>query len=186
MSIYHSLVPYIDSDKDGSDAENSSLSGEDNTTPVIVGKVKYSTDQKVPDKKPLVMRPKDDPSDSDHATKETAPKKCLVLKPQNDDSPISEKEKEVFPVKRCLVLKPKDDDEPSEIISEPEPVKKCLVRIPKENGEFNTSKSSHSVDGKDSEKKNHRRENGTSEFDCNRSKIRSEHNNFNGLVQITF
>lgn len=176
------MVPYIDSDKDGSDAENSSLSGEDNTTPVIAGKVKYSTDQKVPDKKPLVMRPKDDPCDSDHASKETPPKKCLVLKPQ-DDSPISEKEKDIFPVKRCLVLKPKDD-EPSEVITEPEPAKKCLVRIPKDNCESNTPKTSHSIDGKDSsEKKNHRRENGTSEFDSNRSKIRPDHNNFNGLVQ---
>lgn len=176
MSTYTSLVPYFDSDKDGSDAENSSLSGED--THVVIGKTKHSADQKVPDKKPLVMRPKDDPSEQ--ITKETPPKKCLVLKPKNDESPTSELEKEIVPIKKCLVLKPKDD-EPLEIKTELESVKKCLVRIPKDDSESNTFKVCLSIEGKDLEKKN-RRENVTLESDSNKSKVRLEHNNFNGLV----
>jgi len=179
-SIYNRLVPYIDSDKDGSDAESSSLSGEDNGTPVIVGKVKHSTDQIVSDKKPLVMRPKEDSGDEE--TKEITPKKCLVLKPRNDDSPVTKREN-LLP-KKCLVLKPKDD-EPLEVKTEQEFAKKCLVRIPKDDCDSNTSKVFLSVEGKDSEKKHRRRENGTSEFDSNKLKIRLEYNNYNGLVFIT-
>lgn len=179
LSIYNSLVPYIDSDKDGSDGESSSLSGEDNgSSPVILGKFKHSTDQRVPDKKPLVMRPKEDPSEV--ATVETPPKKCLVLKPINDDSPINEREKEL-PAKKCLVLKPKDEEH-SEVTPEAEPVKKCLVRIPKDDNESNTSKVSYSIEGKDSEKKNRRRENGINlELDSIKTKARLDHN-YNGLV----
>lgn len=175
---YNSLVPYIDSDKDGSDDENSSLSGEDIvSSPVILGKVKHSTDQRVPDKKPLVMRPKEDPSEEGT---ETPPKKCLVLKPPNDDSPINEREKEILPAKKCLVLKPKDE-EPLEVKPEPEPVKKCLVRIPKDDNESNTSKVPHSTEGKDSEKKNRKRENGILELDSSKPKARLDHS-YNGLV----
>jgi len=179
--IYNSLVPYIDSDKEGSDDENSSLSGEDNaSSPVILGKGKHSTDQRVPDKKPLVMRPKEDPSE---VATETPTKKCLVLKPPNDDSPINERDKEILPAKKCLVLKPKDE-EPLEVKLEPEPVKKCLVRIPKDDNESsNTTKASHSTEGKDSEKKNRRRENGILELDVNKPKARLDHN-YNGLVVI--
>lgn len=185
MSVYNSLVPYIiDSDKDSSDADNSSLSGEDNTnnsTTVILGKIKYSPDQKVPDKKPLVMRPKEDPCDE--VVKNSPPKKCLVLKPQLDDSPICEREKDILPTKKCLVLKPKDDEEPLEIKTEPESMKKCLVRIPKDDCETSTSKASHSSKGKELERKNRRRENGISESETPiKSKIRLDHNNFNGLV----
>jgi len=170
LSIFNSLVPYIDSDKDGSDAENSSLSDED-TDSLLIGKLKHSTDQKVPDKKPLVMRPKEDPIDQ--VTKDTPQKKCLVLKPQYDDSPINEREKVVLPIKKCLVLKPKDE-EPVES------VKKCLVRLPKVDIDSNTSKISNSIEEKDSDKKNRRRENGFSEFDNNKSKIKFDHNTFNG------
>jgi ubiquitin carboxyl-terminal hydrolase 36/42 len=174
---YNSLVPYIDSDKDGSDDENSSLSGEDNvSSPVIFGKIKHSTDQRVPDKKPLVMRPKEDPNEVDT---DTPPKKCLVLKPPNDDTPI-EREKEIMPAKKCLVLKPKDE-EPLEVKPEPEPVKKCLVRILKDDTETNTIKMPHSTEGKDSEKKNRKRENGILELDSNKPKARLDHN-YNGLV----
>lgn len=172
--MYNSLVPYIDSDKDGSDADSSSLSGEE-TTPVTTGKIKYTTDQKVPDKKPLVMRPKEDPTEQ--ISKETPPKKCLVLKPLNDDSPVNDREINILPIKKCLVLKPKDD-ESSEVKIELEPVKKCLVRFPKEDNELNASKVLSSVEGKDSEKKNRRRENGISESD--KSKVRLDHNNYNG------
>lgn len=154
------------------------MSGED--THVLIGKIKHSTDQKVPDKKPLVMRPKED--HNEQVFKETPPKKCLVLKPQNDESPISELEKKMIPIKKCLVLKPKDD-EPLEIKTDLESVnKKCLVRIPKDNCEPNTLKVSLSIEGKDFEKKNRRCENGTLESDGNRSKVRIDHNNFNGLV----
>lgn len=181
LSIYNSLVPYIDSDKDGSDGESSSLSGGDTTVSVIVGKIKHSSDQKVPDKKPLVMRPKED--FDDQGTKETPPKKCLVLKPQNDDSPINELEKEVLPTKKCLVLKPKEDDELSEVKIEPESIKKCLVRIPKDDNELsNSSKISHSIESKDVDKKNRRRENGVMESDNHKSKNRFDHSSFNGLV----
>lgn len=174
------MVPYIDSDKDGSDGESSSLSGGDTTVSVIVGKIKHSSDQKVPDKKPLVMRPKE--GSCDQGTKETPPKKCLVLKPQNDDSPINELEKEILPTKKCLVLKPKDD-ELSEVKIEPESTKKCLVRIPKDDNESsNSSKISHSIESKDSDKKNRRRENGVMESENHKSKSRLDHNSFNGLV----
>lgn len=147
---------------------------------MIIGKIKHSADQKVPDKKPLVMRPKDDPSEK--IMKETLPKKCLVLKPKNNESPTSELEKEILPIKKCLVLKPKDD-EPLENKSELESVKKCLVRIPKDDSESNTIKVSLSIEGKDLEKKN-RRENGIVESDGNKSKVRLDHNNFNGLVVL--
>ncbi|XP_025199944.1 ubiquitin carboxyl-terminal hydrolase 36 isoform X2 [Melanaphis sacchari] len=174
---YNSLVPYIDSDKDDSDDENSSLSGEDNvSSPVMLGKVKHSIDQRVPDKKPLVMRPKEDPSEVDT---ETPPKKCLVLKPPNDDSSINEREKEILPVKKCLVLKPKDE-ELLEVKPEPEPVKKCLVRIPKDDNESNTSKVPHLTDGKDSDKKNRKRENGILEMDSNKPKAARLDHNYNG------
>ncbi|XP_022181591.1 ubiquitin carboxyl-terminal hydrolase 36 isoform X1 [Myzus persicae] len=180
--IFNSLVPYIDSDKDNSDDENSSLSGEDNvSSPVILGKVKHSSDQRVPDKKPLVMRPKEDPSG---VTTETPPKKCLVLKPPNDDSPINEQEREILPAKKCLVLKPKDED-PLEVKPEPEPIKKCLVRIPKDDSNSNTNKVVfHSTEGKDSEKKNRRRENGILELDVNKPKVRLDHN-YNGTKSPT-
>lgn len=145
---------------------------------MIVGKLKHSSDQKVPDKKPLVMRPKDD--SSDQVTKETPPKKCLVLKPQNDNSPVNEQDKEILPTKKCLVLKPKDE-ELLEVTVEPESIKKCLVRIPKDDNESsNTSKISHSIESKDSDKKNRRRENGVMESDIHKSKNRLDHNNFNG------
>lgn len=138
-----------------------------------------STDQKVPDKKPLVMRPKEDPNDE--VTKETLPKKCLVLKPQNDDSSISgEQEKEILPTKKCLVLKPKDDEESFQ--TETETVKKCLVRIPKDECEANTSKVSNTIEGKDLEKKIRRRENGISDSNSIKSKVRLDHNIYNGLV----
>lgn len=176
LSIYNSLVPYIDSDKDDSDVESSSLSDDDSST-LVTGKIKHSTDQKVPDKKPLVMRPKEDPSDE--FDKEITPKKCLVLKPRNDDLPIVEREN--LPPKKCLVLKPKDD-EPLEVRCDQESIRKCLVRIPKDDSDYNNSKVFHSMEGKDSEKKHRRRENGTSEFDSNKLKIRFEHNNYNGLV----
>lgn len=173
------MVPYIDSDKDGSDGESSSLSGGDTTVSVIVGKIKHSSDQKVPDKKPLVMRPIED--SSDQGTKETPPKKCLVLKPQNDDSLINELEKEILPAKKCLVLKPKDEE--SEVKIEPESIKKCLVRIPKDDNESsNSSKISHSIESKDIDKKNRRRENGFMESDNHKSKNRLDHHSFNGLV----
>lgn len=167
------MVPYIDSDNNGSDAESSSLSGEDNNIP-ITGKIKYSTDQKVPDKKPLVLRPKED------SIKETPPKKCLVLKPHDDESPINEKEKEILPIKKCLVLKPKND-EPVKIKTEFESTKKCLVRLPKNDGESNISTLSYCNEEKELEKKYRRRENGISEFD-NKTKSRFDHNNYNGLV----
>jgi len=176
--IFNSLVPYIDSDKDGSDDENSSLSSEGNASPplIVVGKFKHSMDQRVPDKKPLVMRPKEDFSE---VATETPPKKCLVLKPPNDDSPINEQEREILPVKKCLVLKPKDED-PLEVKPEPEPVKKCLVRIPKDDNDSNTPKLfSHSTEGKDSEKKNRRRENGILDFDFNKTKPRLNNNDHN-------
>jgi len=176
---YNSLVPYIDSDKDDSDDENSSLSGEDNvSSPVILGKVKHSTDQRVPDKKPLVMRPKEDPCGE--VGIETPPKKCLVLKPPNDDSSINEREKEILPAKKCLVLKPKDE-EPLEDKPESEPVKKCLVRIPKDDNESNISKVPYSTEVKDSEKKNRKRENGILELDSSKPKARLDHS-YNGLV----
>lgn len=179
LSIYNSLVPYIDSDNNGSDAEeSSSLSGEDNIISVI-GKIKHSTDQKVPDKKHLVLRPKDDSTNS--VSKDTPPKKCLVLKPPDDESPINEREKEILPTKKCLVLKPKDD-EPLKVKTESESTKKCLVRLPKDDYESNTSKVSHSTEEKDLEKKNRRRENGISESDSNKSKFRFDFNNYNGLV----
>lgn len=174
LSIYNSLVPYIDSDNNGSDAESSSLSGEDNTIPTM-GKTKHSTDQKVPDKKPLVLRPKEDFS------KEAPFKKCLVLKPHDDESPINEKEKEILPIKKCLVLKPKND-EPIKIKTEPESTKKCLVRLPKVDCESNSSKLLSSNEEKDLEKKNRRRENGNSDSDNNKTKFRFDHNNHNGLV----
>lgn len=171
LSVYHSLVPYIDSDKDESDNESSSLSGDDNPSHVS-GKTKHSTDQKVPDKKPLVMRPKEDPCDQ--IVQETTPKKCLVLKPPNDH------ERESLPTKKCLVLKPKDEEDPLEVKTEPEPIKKCLVRIPKNDSELSTSKVFHSNEGKDSDKKNRRRENGFSESDnVKSSKVRLD-NNYNG------
>lgn len=147
---------------------------------MILGKVKYShTDQRVPDKKPLVMRPKD----PIEVTTETPPKKCLVLKPPNDDSPINERDKDILPAKKCLVLKPKDE-EPLEVKPEPELVKKCLVRIPKDDNESsNSTKISYSTEGKDTEKKNRRRENGILELDVNKPKVRLDHN-YNGLVVI--
>lgn len=177
LSIFNSLVPYIDSDKEDSDGESSSLSGEDNGSSVIVGKVKNLTDQKVPDKKPLVMRPKEDPSEQ--FIKESPSKKCLVLKPQHDDddSPVNEIKREFSYVKKCLVLKPKDD-EPFEF---DEPVKKCLVRLPKDDHECNTPKVvSHTMNTKDSEKKKRHRENGYSEQDSNKGKARLDHNHYNG------
>jgi len=125
------------------------------------------------------MRPKED---STVVATETPSKKCLVLKPPNDDSPINEIEKEILPAKKCLVLKPKDE-EPLEVKSEPEPIKKCLVRIPKDDSDVNTPKVvSHSTEGKDSEKKNRRRENGILELDANKPKVRLDHNYNNGLV----
>lgn len=178
--MYNSLVPYIDSDKEGSDADSSSLSGEENA-PVTSGKIKEKTDQKVPDKKPLVMRPKEDPTEQ--ISKETPPKKCLVLKPKNDESSINGKGMDILPIKKCLVLKPKDE-ESSEVKTEHEPVKKCLVRFPKDDSEFNDSKAFSSVEGKELDKKNRRRENCISEFD--KSKARLEHNNYNGLVINSF
>lgn len=179
LSIYNSIVPYIDSDRDDSDDSDNTLS--------VIRKLKHLKDQKVPDKKPLVMRPKEDPDDNGVAT-ETTPKKCLVLKPQNDDSPVVEREN-LFP-KKCLVLKPKDDDEPLEVKTEQECVKKCLVRIPKDdfdskkNNEKNVEvldiyKTFYSIERKDSGKKHRRHENGSSEFDNNKLKIRLEHNNHN-------
>lgn len=168
-TIYNALVPYYDSDKDDdSDTESSSLYGENNT--------KHSSDQKVPDKKFLTR------SDS---SEEVTPKKCLVLKPQNDDSPsFVEQEKEIIlSSKKCLVLKPKDEEEHSEVETEPEPHKKCLVRIPKDDCEINNSKLSHSIEEKDSDKKNRRRENGISESDY-KSKVRFDHCNYNGLVVL--
>ncbi|XP_025412938.1 ubiquitin carboxyl-terminal hydrolase 36 isoform X2 [Sipha flava] len=179
LSMSNSLVPYIDSDKDGSDVDSSSLSGEE-TIPITLGKIKYTTDQKVPDKKPLVMRPKEDLTEQN--SKETPAKKCLVLKPQNDDSPINDKEIGILPNKKCLVLKPKDDESP-EVKTEYEPVKKCLVRFPKDDKEFNASKVFSSAEGKDLERKNRRCENGVSESD--KSIIRLEHNNYNGMKSPT-
>lgn len=186
LTLYNSLVPYIDSDKDDSDDE-SSLSGEENSKAVIE-KIKHSTDQKVFEKKPLVMRPKEDPSDQ--VPKENTPKKCLVLKPSNDED-INERKQEkellpnnfnnkhFLPTKKCLVLKPKDEDEPLEDATDCEPVKKCLVRIPKNEDESFNSKISHSVEGKDSGKKIRRRENGFTECENSKSKVRLD-NNING------
>lgn len=175
ITIYNALVPYYDSDKDDdSDAESSSLHGENKT--------KHSTDQKVPDKKPSTR-----PDFSEQVSKEVTPKKCLVLKPQNDDSPpVVEQEKEIIlSSRKCLVLKPKDEEEPSEVETEPEPHKKCLVRIPKDDCEINNSKLSHSLEEKDTDKKNRRRENGIPESDY-KSKGRFDHCNFNGLVVLHF
>lgn len=173
MSIYSALVPYYNSDKDDSDTESSSLLRDNKT--------KHSTDQKVPDKK-LPSAARFDPSDQ--VSKEITPKKCLVLKPQNDDSPpIIEQEKDiVISTRKCLVLKPIDEEEPLEIETESETYKKCLVRIPKVDCENNISKVvSYSIEGKDTDKKNRRRENGISESD-NKSKTRFDHGNYNGLV----
>ncbi|XP_026805105.1 ubiquitin carboxyl-terminal hydrolase 36-like isoform X2 [Rhopalosiphum maidis] len=167
---YNSLVPYLDSDEYGSDDENSSLSRVDNvSSPVILGKIKHSVVQRVHDKNPLVMRPKEDPNEVDT---DTPPKKFLILKPPNDDSPI-EREKEIMPAKKYLVLKPKDE-EPLDVKPEPEPIKKCLVRILKDDTETNTIKVSHSTGVKDSEKKNRKRENGILELDSNK-KARLDH-----------
>lgn len=167
-SPLNSLVPY-NSDKDDTDAEISSLSGDENLsdiTDLIFGKSKpkASADQKVPDKKSLVMRLKNNLIDK--MNEETQPKKCLVLKPQNGDSLISETEKEILPAKKCLVLKP-NDDEPHQ--TKFESVTKCLVRMPK--NEANTSKELNLI-----EEKNHQwRKNELSDPGGNKSKVKSDY-----------
>jgi len=71
------------------------------------------------------------------------------------------------------VLKPKDDDE--QFQTETQSVKKCFVRMPK--NEANTSKESCLVE----DRNNHLGENGVSDSDGNKSKVKlDQSNNCNG------
>lgn len=113
-------------------------------------------DQKVPNKKPLVVIPKYSPSDQD--IKQTPPKKDLVLKPENE--------------------------EPLEVKTEPESVKKCLAHITKYECQSNTLNISRPIDGKDLEKGNYC-EKEISEFDSIKSRIKLDYSHF-GLVLLYF
>lgn len=177
LTIYDSLAPCIDSDKYDSDAKFSSLLGKDNVTPSIAKKVKYSTDHKVLDKKPLAMIPKDNPCEQD--SKQMPPKKYLVMEPQNDEFSINEKEKAILPTKRCSVLKSKNEG-PLEVKTEPELVTKFLAQITKYECKSNDAKEYWPIDRKDLEKENCC-EKEISEFDTIKSRIKLDYSNF-GLV----
>ncbi|XP_050546764.1 ubiquitin carboxyl-terminal hydrolase 36 isoform X2 [Daktulosphaira vitifoliae] len=173
-TLFNSLVPYIDSDKDDSDVE-SSLSNEDISSTIKSEKLKCVTDQKVFDKKPLISKLKDELSDQDNPTK-----KCLVLKPKQEDLPPNVEHNGLLSVRKCLVLKPKDDDS-LDIEEGPEPVKKCFVLMPKNYNESNDTKIINSIDGKEYEKKDKHKENGFNDLSSRKSKPKVEYNGFNGV-----